>query len=410
MKALKIGLLVGSLLAGVFLIYAIFSFWSVSSKQKTVAEAWRRTTGMTPEELIQSCAKTETNATARELEKLAAKLEIGGEANDGEGENLARDFFADRRIGDSDRADELPENVRKYLANHQTDLNRLYDFVLQNPAPESEIDLSRPGIATLPNLGFHIRLHEIIALDVLDKTNRNQNEQAIKAMQASWKASEFLREQPEIALQMINLTVISTQNYALRKMREAPANWREQFSKIDYRALAPKVLQREYTFAYFAAKSQNSSALQNFAARLSPFSELNSALEVSAVGQETVAQLQQRDFCDFGSGFDFDSKIAWRNRAGRIVFPASLQIWRNFGELSYDIELTEQVLRLKESKRSTPQIAQTKSTLCRDSQWIIEKQPNGSLEIRFSNAADLILDKQTPLTYALQAKNAVDFK
>ncbi len=105
-----------------------------------------------------------------------------------------------------------------------------------------------------------------------------------------------------------------------------------------------------------------------------------------------------------------EAKPAWWNTGGKIVFPAVLQIWRNFAELSYDAELTERVLYLKEFRRSSaqtdlpPEVSHMKSALCGDSNWTVEKQPNGSLVISLSRAADLIKDEKTPLSYTLPAR------
>lgn len=409
MKILKTGLLLVGLLAGIFFVYAVLSFRAVSSKQKTLADQWRQTTGMTPEELLRAYPKTEKNESARELERLAAKLGID-EADDGEGSRLARDYFAERQTGESDEAEELPENIKKYLAIHQNDLNALYGFVRQNPVPEWETDVSRAAAAPSPNLSFHIRLHQIIAIDVLNRIRENQNRQALEALEASWKASEFLRERPEAVLQTINLVVFSNQNYALRKMNDVPADRRERLAADDYRRLAAKVLELEFAAAYLSADSENSTTLLKFTANLIPFSRFNSALDTSEAMRETVAELQKRDFCSL-SNLNGEAKLAWWNADGRIVFYGAFQIWRNFAEMSYDAELTERVLRLKEFTRASPkeadlppELSRMKSALCDGSNWTAEKQPDGSLVIRFSRASDLIKDGKTPLSYTLQAR------
>lgn len=408
MKILKIGLLLCGLLVGVFFARAVFNYRNASSKQKTLAEAWRQTTGMTPEELIAAHPKTEKNESARQLERLAAKLGID-EAGDGEGSRLARDYFAERQTGESDEAEELPENIKKYLAIHQNDLNALYGFVRQNPAPEWETDVSRGAEAPLPNASFHIRLHQIIALDVLHRTVENQNRQALEAFEASRKANEFFRRRPEAALQMINLIAFSTQNYALRKMNDVPADRRERLATDDYRRLAAKVLELEFASAYLSAEPENSTTLQKFTAHLIPFSRLDSALDTSEAIRETVAELQRRDFCSL-SNLNGEAKLAWWNTGGKIVFPAAQQMWRNFAEMSYDAELTERVLRLKEFTRTSPQadlppeLSEMKSALCGGSNWTVEKQPDSSLVIRFSRASDLIKDEKMSSSYTLQAR------
>ena len=408
MKNLKIGLLLFGLLAVVFLTCAVFNFWSASSKQKTLADEWRQTTGMSPEELVALYPKTERNESARELERLAAKLGID-ESGDSEGARLARDYFVERRTDASLEAEELPENIKKYLAIHRRDLDALYGFVRQNSRPEWETDASRRGTMPSPNLTFHMRLHQLIALDALHRTVENQNRQALEAFEASRKASEFFRERPEIDLQMINLLTASAQHYALRKMNDVPAEWRKRLATNDYRQLAAKVLEHEYATERLLPDSENSMTRQKLTDKIFPFSGFNAALDTSAAARETVAEWQRRDFCSFSST-NGDAKLAWWNTNGRIVFSAAWQMWRNFAELSYDVELTERVLRVKEFRETSaqfnlpPELSQTKSALCDGANWTVEKQPDGALVIGLSRAADLIKDEEMPLSYKLPAR------
>ena len=408
MKTLKIVLLLCGLLAGVFFVYAVFNFRNASSKQKTLADGWRQMTGMSPEELVAVYPKTEKNESARELERLAAKLEIG-ETDDSEGAQLARDYFIERGTDASDQAEELPEYIKRYLAIHQNDFDSLYSFVRQNNRPEWATDASQGARMPWPNLSFHIRLHQIIALDVLSRTEQNQNRQALEAFEASRKASEFFHKRPEAFSHMINLLVSSTQNYALRKMNDVPADWRTRLTTGDYRRLAAKVLEHEYAAVYLSADSENPPTLRNFTDKLFPFSRFNAALDTSEAMRETVAELERRDFCSL-SNLNGEAKLAWWNANGRIVFPAALQIWRNFAEMSYDAELTERVLRLREFRHASPQsdlppeLSRMKSALCDGADWTVEKQPDGSFVIRFSRTADLIKDERTPLSYTLRAR------
>lgn len=408
MKNLKIGLLLCGLLAGVLFVYAVFNFWNASSRQKTLADDWRQTTGMSPEELIAAYPKTERNESARELERLAAKLGIS-ESEDGEGARLARDYFLERRTSASLEAEELPENVKKYLAVHQNDLNALYSFVRLNSRPEWETDASSWEKMPSPNLTFHVRLHQFIALDALHRTVENQNGQALEAIEASRKASEFFRERPEAVLQMIYLSAASTQHYALRKMNDVPADWRKRLAADDYRRSAAKVLEHEYVAAYLPPDSENSTTLRKFANRVHPFSGFNAALDTSKVVRENVAEWQRRDFCSLPNTND-EAQPAWWNTGGRIAFPAARQIWRNFAESSYDAELTERALRVKEFMKTSassdlpPELSQMPSALCDNSHWTVEKQPDGALAIRFSRAADLITDEDAPLIYTLPAR------
>ena len=408
MKNLRIGLLFFGLFAGIFLVGAVFNFRNASNKQIMLADEWRQTTGMSPEELAAAYPRTEKNESARELERLAAKLEIG-ESEDGEGSRLARDYFAGRQPEASFEAEELPENTKQFLATHRRDLDELYSFVRLNIRPEWDTDVRRRMEAPSSGLSYHIRLHELIALDALYRTAENQNGQALEALEASRKASEFFRERPEAELQMINLLVALTQNYALRKMNDVPADWRERLPADDYRPLAAKVLEYEFASGYLPSASEDSMTPPNLTDKIYPFSRYNAALDTSETVREIVAEWQRRDFCS-PPNLNGEAKPAWWNTGGRIIFPAAHQILRNFAELSYDDELTERVLRLKEFRRTAaqsdlpPELSQTKSNLCDGAYWTVEKQPDGSLTIRLSGAADLIKDEKTPLNYTLPAR------
>ena len=421
MKLVKIGLFSGALLAGVLFIGLAVQRWQTQSRQTALDKEWRQTTGVTTPELLGGFPRQEKNEAAKRLEELAARLlKVVGETSIKDVFESDFDRFAGRQIGESSDSPELSENLKTFLAAHQSDFEALYDCIEQNPAPQWELNLEQPAFEAAPSpspfdFAFLSNLHSLIALDVLDKTRRNNSEAALRAFAASWKATAFLRERPELSAQTMNFIIAETQLAVLRQMNRVSREWEQRILATHYHSFGLKVLQLEYSAPHSAAfvpasdflRGQNKTGVAHFlATSVLPVFEENQRLDFSAAGIKTVAYLQQTDFCSF----DREFRALDQTSPGGILFRRPLRInfvekWQNYAELAYDLELTSQVLRAKRlANRSSSESTAEQSNLCKDSQWTIAQSPDRSIVIRFSRAAELLNNNETPLTYTIKAR------
>ena len=122
-----------------------------------------------------------------------------------------------------DEIDPLPPNIQEYLNNHRSDLDELYNLILQNEAPHWEIDIQKGYEAPVPNLFFNHQLQAIIALDILKKTRRGEYKKAVEAFEASWKISQSLRDRPEMISQYISVQVLNRQAGDFAQNERSPA-------------------------------------------------------------------------------------------------------------------------------------------------------------------------------------------
>ena len=211
---------------------------AVWHKERPLNEAWKKTSGYTPEEVahrfMTRFPKTEMNDVARKLEMLTTRLGVVGPApgriyedpskgRDGLLKSLDVPPYLDIQLKkSSDDCDEVPEEIRKYLDNHRADLDALYDLVLRNEAPRWEMDITRWVEAPVPGLFYQRQFQGVIALDVLAKTQLGQDREAFRAFEASWKINQGMFDRPELISQILAHSTLKRQVGLLRKMKEVP--------------------------------------------------------------------------------------------------------------------------------------------------------------------------------------------
>ena len=411
MKLVKIGLLAGVLLAGVLLIGLTVYQRQTHNRQIALDNEWQQTTGTTTPDLLRNYPLQEKNEAAKKLEELAAQLlKADGKKNVSNVFESDFDRFAKPHSGESSQPDELSANLKTYLATHQTDFQTLYDFIEQNPAPQWQMNLEQRTSETL-SFVFHNDLHRLIALDALDKTLQGNDEQALRAFAASWKIAESLRERPELIVQFFNFVIADTQLQTLRQLNRVPREWQNRIFEKDYRRVGLQTMQLEYSVAHSSAfipqsvwqRGQNQADWRHFlATRVLPVFETGQRLDFSAAGVKTVAHLQQTDFCSFDRRFPgYDDNSSGARFFARPIYLNLTDKWQDYAELAYNLELTKQVLRVKQFAGAPDELTQEKSNLCQDSQWTITAASDGSLVIEFSRAAELLQNAETPPTYTV---------
>lgn len=414
MKIVKIVLLCVALLAGGLLVAAAIYNRQTNNRQIALEEEWRQTTGTTTRELLQRYPRQDKNDAAKKLEELAAQLlKVNGEKSVGDVFNFDFNRFAEPHNRASSQPQELSANLKTFLANHQSDFQALYRFVEQNPVPQWEMNLEQPDTESL-NFAFHSDLHRLIALDALDKTLQGNDEQALRAFAASWKIAESSRERPQLIVQFVNFAIADTQLQTLRQMNRVPREWQSRILESDYRRIGLQMMQLEYSAAHSSAfvpqsvwqRGQNQAGWRYFVAtRVLPVFEIGQRLDFSAAGIKTVAHVQQTDFCSFDRRFPgYDDKSSGTSFFVRPIYLNLTDKWQNYAELAYNLELTKQVLRVKQLAAETPsEITAEESKLCQNSEWTIAQAPDRSTVIQFSRAAELLKNTQIPLTYTLTA-------
>ena len=323
-----------------------------------------------------------------------------------------------------DEIDLPPLNVQEYLNTHRSDLDALYNLVLQNEAPQWEIDISKGVRAPVPNLFFHHQLQAIIALDILEQTRCDEHKKALEAFKASWKISQSLRDRPEMISQFNSLQVLNRQAGVLRKMKEVPTEWQQHISQLRLFNLMLQSLELDVNVvAQFLAVTNeaipgtrwdNLFLATPFSSSLRRLIALEN-LELTGVA---LTEFQEDGFCDFNANpfkQAIESKTSrWRFGKGLYTlsylrfFDETIRTFINL-ELTQKILLTrEELANLKFNRRELNDM-KLKSLLCSKASWVREISPEGTIHINVIGIPEWMKEEdrllRLPLEYSLQVKN-----
>jgi hypothetical protein len=193
--------------------------------------------------------KSDANATALELERLAAGIGIDlapqprrdpekpdepvpppkdGRARPEPGtefklpvqEFLQRELsVADERIG---RAAPV---VEKFLEEHGDDVAAIESVLLAHEEPRWEIDVALRGDAPIPNLLGHIRLQRLLLARALVLARQGDKDGAEQTMEASWRLHGAVLSRPDLISQLIAVAVARFQSGVLRKIDSPFYDW-----------------------------------------------------------------------------------------------------------------------------------------------------------------------------------------
>jgi hypothetical protein len=432
-----LSLLLAALLGGL-----LASTLAVRYKEKPLNEAWKRTSGHTPDEFVQLMIsrfpKTGMNDVASKVEVLTTKLGIfdpmPGRVYQGQSKEragLLRSLDVPPYLGaqmkkSDDDLDEIPEEIRNYLEDHRGDLDTLYSLVLQNQVPRWEMDITRWVEAPLPSLFYHLQLHGVIALDVLAKTRLGQNREALRAFEASWKINQGLFDRPELLSQLVAHSILNRQVGVLRKMKDVPSEWQTRILDWDLQApflqaigfdavAASKYLgdtNKPVNLFGWADTIINSSIGQ-------PFRRLMS-VQTLEVANEILSKIRTSDFCSFDPDSARDQLYASLSRwnvGGNLI--NDFRAWKGVTRSLVNLELTGKILQVKathptKNEDSLRKVADIPSKLCSDAKWVHQVRTDGTILIACTKLPEWINRETTrfdlPLTYLLKPARQNDLR
>ena len=423
-----------SLLLVALLVGLLASTLAVRHKGKPLNEAWKRTSGHTPDEIIQLMIsrfpKRGMNDVAGGVEVLATRLGIfypmSGRAYEGQSKeraSLLRSLdvppYLDAQLRkSSDGLDEVPEDIRNYLEDHRVDLDALYHLLLHNEVPRWEMDITRFLDAPVPYLVYHRQLQGVIALDILAKTRLGQNEEALRAFEASWKINQGVFDRPELLSQLVAHSILNRQVGVLRKMKDVPSEWQTRILDRDLQTVFLQAIRLDAISTSKYLRDTNKPV--NFfgwedtiinSPMGQPFRRLMS-IQTLEVANEILSEIRTSDFCSFAPDSARDQLYAslsgW-NVGGNLI--NDFRAWKGVTRSLVNLELTRKILQVKathptKNADSLRKVADIPSKLCSDAKWVQQVTADGTILIACTKLPEWINRETTrfdlPLTYLLK--------
>ena len=215
------------------------------------------------EELLRWYPSRDTNATARELESLAAELGINLSIRTGgvpigrivsspppttqtPQDQAASDAYQRVRSGlekyllDEEQAigrpvAAPPAEVLAWLTSHATHLAAIRRRLSHGEPPFWARQLETLDEGPMPNLLGQIGLQKVLVVDALARHVAGDIATAVENLEASWVLNTSLRSEPSTIEQLIAISIARMQLGALRRMDRPFPVWRGRLDTVDHR-------------------------------------------------------------------------------------------------------------------------------------------------------------------------------
>ena len=377
---------------------ALTSFSGARTRQ--LHEEWAESFG-TLEEVLERYPPRDSNAAALTVESLAAGLGIHaaprGLRKPVIAEDVADDWKTIYNDGDlhnyveeqlertSGPPDAPPRILRDWLAAYRENLDALVTALRTGEPPRWMLHVEDGNEMQLPNLLGHIQLQKTLTAVALDQLHRGDDAAALATLDAAWELNHALVDDPVLISQLVALLGLKLQVTTLRHVERVPPRWR---ARLDEARPLQRVIQGLEFEAWHLSQLDGVhyglpvGRLQRVALRFAaPYFELCAA-DASIRMRHELARLQTLDYvCDRDlAAVDADLTIElprW-NRLGDVVLPNLLNAVTRAARAEVDIELTTQVVNLRESRRNRSPVA---SATCPDAAWEVALDPAGNAGI-----------------------------
>lgn len=237
LRALRF-LVVGAALCGLLACVWLFGGGAYGARREREAAQLLEKTFGPRAALVAKYAAAETNAEAREAERLARAVgyDLSPKARGsrrGSGAGFSKkeraailDYIAAQLVRPDEAVSAPPPEAAATLEAHRAALTAFEGFLASAPPPRWGCDPAAPvGENSVPNLLGHIQTQRLLVADALAAAARGDSAVAVRALEASWKLNEALFVRPETLSQLVAVAVARSQAAALRKVSASSELW-----------------------------------------------------------------------------------------------------------------------------------------------------------------------------------------
>jgi len=388
-------------LAGVVLALLVTVSALAAYRNSNARRDWDEVLGSW-DEIMQRYPATETNASALELERLAASLGIDitprksgrrdGFTDDGaaalEGK-LSAAFYVYLK-SQSERVllgelDPPPPELTDFIAEHGEKLLALRRHLTRGDVAVWESDFSKVEVASLPASVALVRLQ------AGDSTG------ALADVEAAWNLSRSLRDSPFLINQLILIAGARMQLGVLRQIPDVDALWLDRLAEHDFREAFITAMKYEgwvwlYTDEAGIAREGMPVWKRIASPLIQPYTklclaDLSDAWRERMVNLEQVDALCDRDLAPYGA--DLQIPLPRWNKLGELYHPNLSSAIGRLARLELDLELTRLWIVADAERRTNggawPEgyVGSRESDACPDDRWDFSVTGEG-LEIALS--------------------------
>lgn len=375
-----------------------------ADQQVTVDKAWASSSLGAIQLLPKAFPKTETNGSARELERLGAELGIdlaprAETAAAHPTKERAKAFDAVRQeletylTAQLERPDPmiapLPAKVRAFADANEAGIAAFATALVERPSPVWSCDVSRLFDAPLPNLLGHLKAQRLLVSLSLAKSLDGKLAGADRLLHASDRLNESLRIRPDLISQIISNAADRMLVGALRKVPVDASFW------LPPLALRP----RERMLTALKAEAWLARALGE---RQYPETSLGERVRgairrpwdrMAAVafqdGYRAAIEVAAKSPVSDGSAALLEQAFTQGVRShGPFTDPALANVftsWKRADRLALDIELTRKVLEARIARGGAASwpadLPGVETTALAGAKWVYAVSPDGAMSL-----------------------------
>ncbi len=385
---------------------------TVLTTSSSLAEKFEKEIDKDEAAFLRQFPKTENNQTANKLEELArGQLGISliskprdpwtfSESQQKAFQDISEklyDYLNTERQNPTGSLSDVPLKLREYLDQNADKLTAIRTLLLNNESPRWATDMSwisEGNQFTTPRYLGLIDLQRLFAIDILYKQEQGKTKEMQEALEAAWKLGQSFKNDPLWAGQIPNLMATEVQLGVIRKLDGLPNSWQQRLLEHDHRQSMLQSLTGELLYSrsvYRQLISKPETALEDsnrfynedFAAGYVAlgWSEWSNSMRQNVLRWDAIATYQshtemyktmaQENVCTwnfnnwrstqepiYGSALDGSAFLShWWVRAGRIMV---------------DLELTQEILQIKEMGANARNLPNIQSAICPNAQWTYE--------------------------------------
>jgi hypothetical protein len=374
-------------------------------KQKQVEKDWVQSFG-TLQHLLDRYPKTETNETAHRLEELVKPLGLDltprdpevifhePVSRDSESRKAVREYLTSQLQKPEAAIDPPPPGVLTFLTAHAGDLSAVEEALVTLPPPAWTFDsASLPRSQAIPSVLALNWLQRALLTEALTHAGTD-NAAAARALDASWKLNQWLRETPDLMCQLIALAVARMQVGTLRKVEVDEKIWRPRMTEHDFKR---SVFDTQLLVLWpSAARYRRLEEIENRSEK-SALKRLKNRFEepyarivwLDATEKMRPAYLRIKEAPVMGKDLWDETHGPEKNASDIMVaiqMPNMVDCFKRADRLVIESELTDKILQARQLRRESSlkwpaSVPGIEATCFPDAKWIYSVSPEGMMSL-----------------------------
>lgn len=362
--------------------------------------------------------KTEDNQTANRLQELTtSQLGFGLTGRTGDSWQIPesqKKAYEDIRVelstyldiqarNTTSSFDEVPPKLRDYLEKNADTLTAIRTLLLNNESPRWGTDMSwisKGEPYSLPSYLGSVNLQRVFAIDLLYKQQQGKTKEVQETLEASWKFSQSLKNNPFLIGQLGGIILTRTQLSVMRKLDGLPTVWQQRLLEHDYRQSMLQTLTGEslsFRAYYRWLMNQPATALEDSREEVGEeftngylslgWLEWSESMQKNFLRWEAIAVYQSK--AEMYKALAQENACTWNFTNWRLtkdpIYGAELDQniflaggWERAGRLMVEMELTQKILQIKEMGANARNLPNVPSVICPNAQWNYQPERNGS--------------------------------